>query len=225
VEEQADLAAHLRWAKKIKLETGAKAPSSITLPILRGKQPRPLRGMTMEEKKDTATENNEVEEDPHITALRAELEATKSELERQCALAKEYLDAAKRVQADFDNYRKRALKEREEFAKSANEKVVSEILTIVDDFERALLAQCGADELREGLKRINDNLLALLRSYGLKEIPNEGAFNPIYHEALSVGEGEEGTILEVYQKGYFLGPRVLRHSKVKVAQNRGERIG
>ncbi|MBM4389264.1 MAG: nucleotide exchange factor GrpE, partial [Deltaproteobacteria bacterium] len=75
---------------------------------------------------------------------------------------------------------------------------------------------------RAGLRSIHDNLLSLLKSYGLREIPSNGAFDPEYHEVLSTGEGEDGEIIEVYQKGYFLGPKVLRHSKVKVAKKRGD---
>jgi molecular chaperone GrpE len=137
-------------------------------------------------------------------------------LDKQMAQTREYLDAARRMTAEFDNYRKRAAKDREEIIRSANDKLITELLTIYDDLERAL-ASCGsADELRKGVNQIHLNLGALLKSYGLREIPANDKFDPSLHEALSIGEGEEGKILEVYQKGYCLGPRVLRHSKVKV---------
>ena len=82
--------------------------------------------------------------------------------------------------------------------------------------ERALASNASADEFRKGVNQIHLNLGALLKSYGLREIPANDKFDPSLHEALSIGEGEEGKILEVYQKGYCLGTRVLRHSKVKV---------
>ncbi len=154
--------------------------------------------------------------------LEKAVEEARKELDRQTLMAKEYLEAAKRIQADFDNHKKRIQREWEEYVKLANEKLVLDLLPTIDDFERALEADCSPEELRTGLRSIHDNLLSLLKSYGLREIPSNGMFDPEYHEVLSTGEGEDGEILEVYQKGYFLGPKVLRHSKVKVAKKRGD---
>jgi molecular chaperone GrpE len=137
-------------------------------------------------------------------------------LDKQMVQSREYLDAARRITAEFDNYRKRAAKDREEIIRSANDKLIAELLTVYDDLERALASCASAEELRKGVNQIHLNLGALLKSYGLREIPANDKFDPSLHEALSIGEGEEGKVLEVYQKGYCLGPRVLRHSKVKV---------
>ncbi|MCQ5375868.1 MAG: nucleotide exchange factor GrpE [Methanomassiliicoccales archaeon] len=155
-----------------------------------------------------------------IENLRKRMEELKKELDKQTSLAKEYLDLAKRIQADFDNHKKRIVKEREEIIRCANENLICDLLPTVDDLERALSANCQPEELRTGLNHIYNNLMSLLHSYGLKEIPSDGKFNPEYHEAIAVEEGEEGKILEVYQKGYLLGSRVIRHSKVKVAKEK-----
>ena len=171
--------------------------------------------------KNTDNEASEADIEAQLVELQSELEEAKKDMERQAALAKEYLDSAKRVQAEFDNYKKRVLREKDEYAKFANEKVIGQLLTIIDDFERAIASQCELSDLKEGIEQIHDNLMALLKNHGLKEIPAD-QFDPNYHEALAIGEGEDGKILEVYQKGYLLGPRVIRYSKVRVAKQKGE---
>ena len=139
--------------------------------------------------------------------------------------SRECIEMAKRIQADFDNYKKRTVREREEMVRCANDKIIYEMLNVLDDLERALSADVDDDQLRRGLSQVHANLQSLLKGYGLKEIPAE-TFDPEYHEAFGVGEGEDGQILEVYQKGYCLGPRVIRHSKVKVGKNqRGDDNG
>jgi molecular chaperone GrpE len=159
--------------------------------------------------------------DEEISKLKQEVQEIRKELEKQIASAREYLDAARRIQAEFDNHRKRSQREREDFVKLANEKLICDLLPIVDDLERALSTSCGSDGFMTGIRQIHDNLITLLKSYGLEETPSVGKFDPQHHEALSTGEGDAGEILEVYQKGYFLGPRVLRHTKVKVGKTSG----
>ncbi len=133
------------------------------------------------------------------------------------AKAAEYLDLAKRIQAEYDNYRKRAQKEMEEYRKFAHEGIVLKLLEVLDDLERALDAEEEEGPFVEGVRKIHNNLKKLLESEGLKEIPANGAFDPRLHDCLLTCEGEEdGMIAEVYQKGYYLGPRVLRCAKVKV---------
>jgi len=154
-----------------------------------------------------------------------EEERLRSELEAQTAKAAEYLDLARRIQADFDNFRKRTLREKEDIIRGASDRVIADLLPVLDDLERAVAAKTGEDELRKGIKQVQLNMLSLLRSYGLREIPCEGKFDPSMHDALCVGEGEEGKVLELYQKGYFLGPRVIRHAKVKVGKAKEEDEG
>lgn len=157
--------------------------------------------------------------DDEMTRLKAELEEAKAQAERN-------LDLAKRIQADFDNYRKRAQREKEEQIKAANDRLLYDLLGFLDDFERALASKATPEELRQGVESVHANLRSLLQSKGLVETPCDN-FDPALHEALCVGEGEEGKVLEVYQKGYCLGPRVVRYAKVKVGSgnNRGESDG
>ena len=83
------------------------------------------------------------------------------------------------------------------------------------------------DDLKKGVGQIQTNLLSLLRSYGLREMPAPEEFDPNLHEALCTTEGEDGKVYEVFQKGYLLGPRVIRHAKVKVGKTseKGEENG
>lgn len=144
-------------------------------------------------------------------------ESVKDELTEAMALADQYLDAAKRIQADFDNYRKRSVKEMNDLKRKATDDLITELLSTVDDLDRALENTDEDTEFIRGIKGVRQNLMKALASYGLEEIPTNCKFNPEYHEALSVAEGkEDGEIAEVYQKGYVCGDRVLRYSKVKV---------
>jgi molecular chaperone GrpE len=154
-----------------------------------------------------------------IESLRAQMETKNEELSRQAALSQDYLDTARRVQAEFENYKKRAAKEKEMIMSCANERLLFDILIVYDDLQRALEADCDADELRNGVSKIHTNLAALLKDSGVREIPTDGKFDPTCQEALATGEGEDGAVLEVYQKGYFLGSKVLRTCKVKVARS------
>ena len=172
--------------------------------------------MEQEEKSSISGEATELSDDG---SLKAQLESVNEELSRQAALAKDYLDTARRVQAEFENYKKRAAKEREQIISCANERLLCDLIIIYDDLQRALEAECEADELRDGVSRIHTNMAALLEENGVREIPVDGKFDPSCQEALATGEGENGRILEVYQKGYFLGNKVLRTSKVKVARS------
>lgn len=130
-------------------------------------------------------------------------------------------DQLKRVAADFDNYRKRAARERAELTTLANERLVKELLPILDDLERALVAAAEHEEakLEEGVRLVFRSLAQLLHREGLKEIDTEGRFDPHVHEALlsQPSEQEEGSVIDVVQKGYRLGERVLRPARVVVA--------
>ena len=133
------------------------------------------------------------------------------------------LDAAMRIQADFDNYRKRMQRENEEFKKYANESLISELLGVVDDLERALAHADAKSDLAIGVNAIRQNLMKILAAKGLSEIKADGKFNPNLHEALCTVPGEEdGNIAEVLLKGYRIGDRVLRCTKVKVTKKQKE---
>ena len=132
-------------------------------------------------------------------------------------------DAYLRLAADFDNYRKRVAREHSELTARANERLVNELLPVLDDLERALEAAAEHEEakLEEGVQLVHRSLAALLERHGLTEIATEGAFDPHVHEALLAqpAEGaEEGSVLQVLQKGYRLGDKVLRPARVIVAE-------
>jgi molecular chaperone GrpE len=128
-----------------------------------------------------------------------------------------------RLAADFDNYRKRVAREQVEWTSRANERLLNELLPVLDDLERALGAAAAHEEakLEEGVRLVHRSLLGLVERHGLSEIETEGAFDPHVHEALVAqpGEGaEEGSVLQVLQKGYRLGDKVLRPARVIVAE-------
>ena len=133
----------------------------------------------------------------------------------------EAVDRWKRAAADLDNFRKRAARERETYVTFANERLVAELLPILDDLERALQAAAEHEEARleEGVELVHRELAALLERYGVKEIETGGMFDPHVHEALVAqpSEADEGSVLDVIQKGYTLGERVVRPARVIVA--------
>jgi molecular chaperone GrpE len=135
-------------------------------------------------------------------------------------------DQLKRVAADFDNFRKRAVRERADTVAFANERLVKELLPILDDLERALVAAHDHEEAKliEGVQLVHRSLETLLQREGLKEIETEGQFDPHVHEALlsQPSEQDEGAVIDVLQKGYKLGDRVLRPARVVVAGPRSD---
>ena len=150
-------------------------------------------------------------------------EELQKKLEEAQAKADEYLQMAQRLQADFDNFRKRTQRENEEFRTFATAGLISELLTIEDDLDRALDNAKEENDFVIGVRGIRQNLMKVLESKGLTEIPTDGKFDPNCHEALCVVEADtDGDIAEVFQKGYRLGSKVLRYSKVKVTKKRSE---
>ena len=135
----------------------------------------------------------------------------------------EYLRDLQRVAADFDNYRKRAVREQDALVARAHERLVKELLPILDDLERALDAAEVHDEATvvDGVRLVQRALQTALEREGLAVIETDGPFDPHVHEALLAqpGEGAEpGSVLQVVQKGYRLGDRVLRPARVVVAE-------
>ena len=141
-----------------------------------------------------------------------------AEAERQ---RDEYLDALQRLTAEFDNYRKRVARDQQELAARAAERLVSALLPVVDDLERALEAAAKHEEatLEEGVRLVHRALADALAREGLAEIATEGPFDPHTQEALlsQPSEADEGTVIQVLQKGYTLGDRVLRPARVVVS--------
>ena len=163
------------------------------------------------EKKQEQTPQEEVEI--------VEEEPKQDPLKEAQELADKYLDMARRLQADFDNYRKRTQRENEDFRKFACAGIVTDLLTVVDDLDRALGIAKEDDDLVVGIRGVRANLMKILESNGLQEIPADGKFDPNYHEALCTVDGEEDDMIaEVLQKGYTLNGKVIRYTTVKVTK-------
>ncbi|HKI92072.1 MAG TPA: nucleotide exchange factor GrpE [Gaiellaceae bacterium] len=130
-------------------------------------------------------------------------------------------DRLLRLAADFENYKKRAARDREAYVTLANERLIGELLPILDDLERALVAAAEHEEaqLEEGVRLVHRSLAGVLERQGVKAIDADGKFDPHVHEALlsQPSEAEEGSVLDVVQKGYRLGDRVVRPARVVVA--------
>lgn len=163
---------------------------------------------TVEESADDTIEL-ETEEDNRVTELEKELEEIKNRMIR--------------VQADYDNFRRRTREEKEAAAKYRAQGIVEGLLPVIDNFERALNVQTDveqADSLHQGMKMVYNQLIEVLKNEGVEEVPGAGAvFDPHQHQAvMQVQEDdyEDNTIVEVLQKGYKLKDRVVRPAMVKV---------
>jgi molecular chaperone GrpE len=163
--------------------------------------------------------------DERLTEDQEQAEAAEESMENRLsaaeARAEEHLNDLKRVAAEFDNFRKRSARERGELLTLANERLVKELLPVLDDLGRALEAAEQHEEakLEEGVRLVHRQLAQLLEKEGLSEIETDGMFDPHVHEALlsQSSDADEGTVIEVLQKGYRLGDRVLRPARVVVA--------
>lgn len=148
------------------------------------------------------------------------IEQLKKELEEQTRQAEERLYQLKYLQADFDNFRKWYAKEKDVITSLANERLIQDLLVILDDFERALPA-IEQEKNKEGMRMVYKKLVKILSDYGLEPIECVGKkFDPNIHEALCrerCGK-EAGTVLEDLGKGYRLKSKVIRPSKVKIAE-------
>ena len=129
---------------------------------------------------------------------------------------------AQRVQADFDNFRRRNATVMTDCREEGLRSCIKELLPVLDNFDRAMESAKGVqNDWLEGVRLVQRQLMETLGKCGLKEIPAEGMFDPNLHEAVmqEAAEGaESGAILAVFQKGYQLNDRIIRHSMVKVAQ-------
>lgn len=151
--------------------------------------------------------------------LQKEVEELKTQVEKE---KKEYLF----LMAEFDNFRKRTLKEKSEIIRNAGENVLKGLLPIMDDFERGIKAAETSDDsnaMKEGISLIYNKLKKYLAQNGVKEIdPADDTFDTEKHEAISVvpvpDESKKGKILDTVEKGYMINDKVLRHAKVVVGQ-------
>jgi molecular chaperone GrpE len=166
------------------------------------------------------------EEEP-ATSVAEEAEPSDGEEDQDpLALAQrerdEYLDLARRTQADFENYRKRAAREAAAAGERAKSGLVRELLPIVDNLERALKsAGDGEQHLAEGVRLVHSELIAVLERNGVEQFDPAGErFDPTEHEALSMREqdgAESGLVLDVVEKGYRTNGSILRPARVVVS--------
>jgi len=187
--------------EKVKEELVVETPELLEQPEDQNKK---------ETKKDKAHKKSKVEE---------QLEKTESEL-------LELKDKHIRLQAEFDNYRKRTLKERMELLKTASESVLIGILPVIDDFDRAVQTLDKVEEeghLKDGVLLIYNKFQDFLKQNGVKEIEaKDQTFDTDLHEAITTfpapTEELKGKIIDVVQKGYYLNDKVIRHSKVVIGE-------
>lgn len=159
-----------------------------------------------------------------------DLETLQQALDEERERAEKYLANWQRTQADFINYKKRAEQEKMETINFANSKLILNLLTIMDDFERAFVllpAEVADSSWTEGVKLIYNEFKSILEAEGLAEVGAVGkCFDPYEHEAVICQEGEEEIIIEEIQKGYKLKGKVIRPTKVIVGKGKakGKRV-
>ena len=171
---------------------------------------------------EVCEECNQQEESVELTAeekLQKELDEAN---EKIATLEDKYL----RQVAEFDNYRKRTVKEKAELIKNGGERAIESILPVLDDFERALANMAkdeNAAEMMTGVELIYNKFVGILKQNGLQKIETEGAaFDTDYHEAIAIipapSEELKGKVLDCVQAGYTLNDKVIRHAKVAVGE-------
>jgi molecular chaperone GrpE len=136
------------------------------------------------------------------------------------ASGEDYLALAQRIQADFENYRKRAAREAAAAGERAKSGLIRELLPVVDNLERALAsAEEGEQHLAQGVRLVHSELIAVLERNGIEQFdPSGDKFDPTEHEALSVrAEGDAGLVVEVVEKGYRSNGTILRPARVVVS--------
>ena len=179
-------------------------------------------GEQTETTSDNKQEPNKKEDEQELTGeakLQKELETATKTIEEQ-------KDKYLRLSAEFDNYRKRTMKEKAELIKNGGEKTISAILPILDDMERALQNAAKTEDLdaiRQGIELISQKFHKVLEQEGLQKMEPIGeAFDTDYHEAVALvpapNEEQKGKVLDCVQTGYKLNDKVIRHAKVVVAQ-------
>lgn len=159
-----------------------------------------------------------------VEAVEAQLSPFDAALARAAAAEvkrDEYLADLQRLAADFDNFRKRVTRDQQALVVRATERLVAELIPVLDGLERAVAvaAESAEPTLEEGVRMVQRALHGALAKEGLEEVVADGPFDPHQHEALmqQPSEAPEGTVIQVLQKGYRLGDRVLRPARVIVA--------
>ena len=162
-----------------------------------------------------------------IKELEKQLEQVRGELEERKKIAEGYLERLMRMQAEFENYRKRVDKDREEYIKFASENIIRDLVDVSENLERAIIAGQDAggngasDTLLKGVEMTLEQLNDILSREGLSPIESVGKpFDPNYHEAVSrvaSKDTPENVVVKEYMRGYLLNSKVIRPAKVEVA--------
>lgn len=181
--------------------------------------------LNVEETKDTAEEQPQNDQAEEAAPLTHE-EQLEKELEDAQAVIEEQKDKYLRLSAEFDNYRKRTMKEKAELILNGGEKSISSILPVIDDFERAIKTMETAKDVKavkEGVGLIYNKFMAVMAQNGVKVIETKDQpLDTDYHEAIAVipapSEEQKGKILDCVQTGYTLNDKVIRHAKVVVGE-------
>lgn len=195
-----------------KENNGASNPEDEDMTVARDEEARA-------EEVQEGAEVEQAETEDELTILEKKVVDLEAQVEKE---KKEYLF----LMADFDNFRKRTLREKSELIRNGGESVLKGLLPIMDDFERAIKASETSDDseaMKEGMNLIYQKLQKFLQQNGVKEMdPADDTFDTEKHEAISVvpvpDEDKKGKILDTVQKGYTINDKVLRHAKVVVAQ-------
>ena len=181
--------------------------------------------LTVEETQNTAEEQPQNDQAEEAAPLTHE-EQLEKELEEAQTAIEEQKDKYLRLSAEFDNYRKRTIKEKAELILNGGEKSISSILPVIDDFERAIKTMETAKDVsavKEGVELIYNKFMAVLAQNGVKVIETKDQpLDTDYHEAIAVipapSEEQKGKILDCVQTGYTLNDKVIRHAKVVVGE-------
>lgn len=180
-----------------------------------------------EETQDETTVNNETaeaEDETEAAETEAENDVEKDPLEEAQSQIAALKDQLLRTIAEFENYKKRTIKEKMELIQNGGAKTVTAILPILDDFERAVADESeDAAAIKEGTRMIFNKFVKSLESIGVKQIETEGQdFDTDYHEAVAMvpgmGDDKKGKVIDCVQTGYTMNDKVIRHAKVAVGQ-------
>ena len=175
---------------------------------------------------DESQENaNVADEETTATDTMADASTVEDELVKLAAEVAEWKDKYVRLQAEFDNYRKRTLREKMDLVASGGSDVIKSMLSVLDDMHRAVAASEKSEDiaaLREGERLVLQKFEEALRQKNVSEIESQDKeFDPDFHEAVArfaAGEDKKGKVIDVVQRGYMLGDKVLRYAKVVVGE-------
>jgi molecular chaperone GrpE len=183
-------------------------------------EPTPEEGQGSPPEPDIVDETGTVDEEvPEDEAVVEEPNVPLAEFEAVSLERDQYLDSLRRLKAEFDNSRKRQERDRARILESASERLVQELLPVLDNLDRALESE---GDIREGVQATREQLADVLANEGLLPVASDGQpFDPNVHEAVMgqpSDEHEEGTVLQTFQRGYLLNGRAIRPAKVVVAK-------